>query len=85
MACTVPISGQGCLAVLDGGHAAWLLGDLEALWEGPLWGTVMRMGTIGWKLGEDIFLLLVRRGNFLQACYWLCTAEDPLATPKSGS
>ena len=52
-------------------------GDLEALWEGPLGGAYMRMGTIGWKPGKDIFLLLVCHGDFLWACYWLCTAEDP--------
>ena len=37
----------------------------------------MRMGAIGWKLDEDIFLLLVCRGGFLRACYQLHTAEDP--------
>ena len=37
----------------------------------------MRMGAIGWTLGEDVFLLLVRCGGFLRACYQLCTAEDP--------
>ena len=37
----------------------------------------MRMGAIGQKLGEDVFLLLVHRGSFFQACYQLRTAEDP--------
>ena len=52
-------------------------GDLEALWEGPLGGAFMRMGTIGQKLGKDIFLLLVCHSDFLWASYQLCTAEDP--------
>ena len=37
----------------------------------------MRMGAIGQIPGEDVFLLLVCRGNFLWVCYWLHTAEDP--------
>ena len=37
----------------------------------------MRMGAIGWTLGEDVFLLLVCHSGFLQACYQLHIAEDP--------
>ena len=52
-------------------------GNLEALWEGPSRGAFMRMGTIGWKLCEDVFILLVHRSDFLWACYRLRTTEDP--------
>ena len=52
-------------------------GNLEAFVGGPIRGAFMRMGAIGQKPGKDIFLLLVHHGSFLQACYWLRTAEDP--------
>ena len=37
----------------------------------------MRIGTIEWKQGEDVYLLLVCHSSFLWASYWLRTAEDP--------
>ena len=49
-------------------------GNLKALWEGLLGGAFMRMGTIGWTLGEDVFLLV--HGDFCGR-YRLHTAEDP--------
>ena len=52
-------------------------GNLEAFMGGPIKGCLHEDGAIGQKPGEDVFLLLVCRGDFLRASYWLRTAEDP--------
>ena len=52
-------------------------GDLEAFVGWPIKGCLNEDSAIGQKLGEDVFFPLVCHSSFLQASYWLCTAEDP--------
>ena len=63
-------------------HPGWWVyrlaqGNLEAFIGGPVKGCLHEDGAIGQKLGKDVFLLLVHHGDFLQASFWLRTAEDP--------
>ena len=61
-------------------------GDLEAFVGGPVKGCLHEDGAIGQKPGEDIFLPLVCRGNFLRVqVIGYALQKTLLVMPQNGS